>query len=273
MENTSCDGFVCEHGLCLYIEHCGKAYLLDTGASGLYCENAKRMGIDLSQVEVAFLSHAHYDHSGGYGAFFEQNDRAKVYLQRACKTQEYYKITDSRKTYIGIPREVFAQYSDRFEYVEGERELPDQVFVCPHTTKELHLRGKRAKMFGLREGQVHADDFSHEQTIVFEENGKLYLFNSCSHGGVENIIEEIKARFPGKEIRAFFGGFHMMGSRGTDTCNFTEEEVKQVGETLLKTSGAIFYTGHCTGKIAGAWLKEVMKDRLVPFYSGMEIEL
>ncbi|MDO5145664.1 MAG: MBL fold metallo-hydrolase [Eubacteriales bacterium] len=273
VENTSCGECAGEHGLSLYIEHEGKNYLIDTGATGLFSENAEKMGVDLAEIDEAFLSHAHYDHSGGFREFFAQNQKAKVYLQEACKKKYYYKITESAKKYIGIPADILDIYEDRFVYVDGYRKLGDGVFICPHTTPQLWERGRRAHMFGILDATITADDFAHEQTIVFEEKGGLYLFNSCSHGGVENVIEEIKAQFPGKVIKAFFGGFHMMGAKGVDSCNFTEEEVKQVGSTLLRTSGAVFYTGHCTGNVAGVWLKEVMGDRFKPFHSGMEVEV
>lgn len=44
--------------------------------------NAERMGIDLGQVDIVFLSHGHYDHSGGILKFFELNDHTKVYANQ-----------------------------------------------------------------------------------------------------------------------------------------------------------------------------------------------
>ena len=63
VENSSRCRLCAEHGLSVYIEYEGKTYLLDTGATALFAENAKELGIDLSKVDTAFLSHAHYDHS------------------------------------------------------------------------------------------------------------------------------------------------------------------------------------------------------------------
>ena len=60
-----------EWGLCVFIEHKGKKILLDTGASALFKENAKKLGVDLSTVDFAVLSHAHYDHADGMKDFFD----------------------------------------------------------------------------------------------------------------------------------------------------------------------------------------------------------
>ena len=96
VENSSRCRLCAEHGLSVYIEYEGKTYLLDTGATALFAENAKELGIDLSKVDTAFLSHAHYDHSGGFEEFFKENDKAAVYMQETsaenCFTGQKEKI-------------------------------------------------------------------------------------------------------------------------------------------------------------------------------------
>ena len=66
MENTTKkEDMLTEHGLSLYIETENHKILFDTGQSENFAINAERMGIDLSLVDIAFLSHGHYDHGGG----------------------------------------------------------------------------------------------------------------------------------------------------------------------------------------------------------------
>lgn len=272
-ENTGFGSFAGEHGLSLLVQEKRKNFLIDTGASALFAKNADKLGLDLAQVEAAFLSHAHYDHSGGFAAFFEQNTKAKVYLQKAAQAKCYFKIVGPVKKYIGIPRGLLEEYPERFVYVE-RAELPDYgISLLPHTTPNLVSRGKHAHMCYTCGSKTQDDDFAHEQTVVFHTEKGLVLFNSCSHGGIENIMEEVKAAFPDESICAFFGGFHMMGTGGTATCSFREETVKSVAAQLLASSDAVFYSGHCTGDIAFPWLKEVMGNRLAAMHVGMEINL
>lgn len=273
VENTSSDDFEGEHGLSFFVRHKGSDYLIDAGKSGLYLKNAWRMGIDLSDVDCAFLSHGHYDHSGGFEEFFKINHSAKVYLQEDCRRKDCYKIVDSRKKYIGIPESLLDSYEDRFSYVGGFGEIAEDVFICPHTTENLVLRAKRANMYALCDGELEVDDFSHEQSVVFREEDGLYVFNSCSHGGVENILDEIREFFPGEDIRAFFGGFHLMGADGVDSCSLSREEVMELGELLLKSCDATFFTGHCTGNAPLKWLREVLGERLVQIHTGMRVLL
>ena len=81
MDNLAGDGFIGEWGLSIWIDHEGRNLLLDTGSSGRFVENAKRMGVALETVQLGVLSHAHYDHANGMDAFFDVNDHARFYLR------------------------------------------------------------------------------------------------------------------------------------------------------------------------------------------------
>lgn len=273
IENTPGDELCAEHGLCLYVEYNGKKYLIDSGSSNLFATNASKMGTDLNQVDMAFLSHAHYDHSSGYPEFFRQNNHAKVYLQEASKNKQYFKIAGPIKKYIGIPEGMLEQYADRFEYVNGAAKIAEGIYIVPHSMDGILERAKHTHMCVVVDQKVQYDDFKHEQTVVFEEEDGLVCFNSCSHSGVDIVIAEVQKAFPDKKIKAYVGGFHMMGITGAASCSYSKEEVQEVANKLMKSSDARFLSGHCTGIIAFDWLKEVMGDRLEAFHSGKVIEV
>ena len=80
LENTASDCcMMTEHGLSLYIEAQGKKILFDMGQTDLFYKNALTLGIDLAEVDIAILSHGHYDHGGGLEKFLEINKKAPVY--------------------------------------------------------------------------------------------------------------------------------------------------------------------------------------------------
>ncbi|MBR5186300.1 MAG: hypothetical protein IKW19_08395, partial [Akkermansia sp.] len=57
-ENTAAsDKLVAEHGLSLLLETQSARILFDAGASSVFAENAAAMGINLSTVDFAVLSH------------------------------------------------------------------------------------------------------------------------------------------------------------------------------------------------------------------------
>lgn len=272
MENRAPEGLLCEHGLCVHISCKGRNYLLDTGSSDAFLNNAAALGIDLSQVDMGFLSHAHYDHSGGYRGFFSLNSHAPVYLQNAARGAFYYKIAGPVKKNIGIPDGILETYADRFCYVDGDQTLAPGVFLLSHHTPDLSVRGKKAHMYKRVGEKLSIDDFSHEQSIVFEAKDGLVVFNSCCHGGIENIIEEIQTAFPKKEILAIIGGFHLMGVTGTESCAFSEHEIRMLGRLLAESGVHKFYTGHCTGHPAFRILKEELPEKLEYFMTGTVLE-
>lgn len=89
-ENTATDErFGKEHGLSLYIQTSCQNILFDMGQTELFLENARKLNIDLGEVDVAVLSHGHYDHGGGLSAFMEINGKAKVYVSRYAFEPHY----------------------------------------------------------------------------------------------------------------------------------------------------------------------------------------
>ena len=65
VDNISNEKLAGEWGLSIYIEYDEKKILLDTGASGLFINNAKQLGVPIQEIEYAVLSHGHYDHGDG----------------------------------------------------------------------------------------------------------------------------------------------------------------------------------------------------------------
>ncbi|MDD2234946.1 MAG: MBL fold metallo-hydrolase [Desulfitobacteriaceae bacterium] len=69
-----------EHGLSLYIETKKHKILFDVGASELFLQNAKKLDVNITDVDILVISHGHYDHGGGLKVFLQENSAATVYL-------------------------------------------------------------------------------------------------------------------------------------------------------------------------------------------------
>lgn len=263
VDNIGNDELKGEWGLCIYIEYQDKKILLDAGASGLFLENAKKMNIPLEKLDYAVLSHAHYDHANGMKEFFQINDSAKFYLRDGCR-ENCYKKKWILKKYIGIPKGILEEYKDRIALASGDYTITEGVNLIPHKTKGLSLIGKSENMYLREGGRWRADDFSHEQSLVFDTPNGLVIFNSCSHGGADNIVNEVASTFPDKKILALVGGFHLY--------NKSEEVVRDFAKRLKATGVKHVYTGHCTGKEAYKILKEELGDVVGQLKVGLVME-
>ena len=252
-----------EWGLSIYIEYGEKTVLLDTGSSKLFLKNAKMLGKNIKKVDYAVISHAHYDHANGMKAFFEINDKAKFYLREGSKENCYGKRWIFHK-YIGLPRRILKNFSERIEFAAGDYELCPGVYLIPHKTDGLSEQGRINNLYIKDSNGYRFDDFKHEQSLVFETEEGLVIFNSCSHGGAEVIIREITETFSGKKIKAMIGGFHLFRR--------TEDEVRAFARKVLETGIEEIYTGHCTGEAAYKVLKEELGDRVHQLHVGLVIE-
>lgn len=263
IDNKTKNEWNAEWGLAVWVEYEGHKILLDAGTSGIFTENADSMGVDLSQVEFGVLSHAHYDHSDGLEAFFERNEDAVFYLRNTCAENCYSKKEGTELTYIGIKPGYLETFANRIRYVEGDYEVIPGVTLLPHKTKNLEAIGEHAGMYVKIRGQYHPDSYDHEQSLVFDTEKGLVIFNSCSHGGADNIIREVQETWPEKQIYALIGGLHLFRS--------TDGEVRDLAVRIRETGIQHVYTGHCTGDAAMEILKEELGDVVQEFYTGFEM--
>lgn len=265
IDNLPTDGFICEWGLAIHIEYQGKNYLLDSGSTGDFTKNAEILGIDLAKVDAGVLSHAHYDHSDGIPAFFAVNDHAKFHLRKNSAPNCYDRKQFKHNRYIGIKKTLLTDYKDRIAMVSGDYKLDEGVWLIPHKTPGLEKMGLKNGMYLRKNHKWVLDNYEHEQSLVFETEKGLVIFNSCSHGGADAIIREIKQTFPNQKIHAIIGGFHLYKS--------SDDFIRSLAKSMLDTGVELAVTGHCTGDHAYEVLKEEMGDRVRQMHTGMVIEI
>lgn len=265
IDNISKDELLKEWGLCIYIEDNDRKFLLDSGASNKFTQNAENLKIDLSKVDYAVLSHSHFDHANGIEAFFNLNKKAHFILRDKAIQKCYHHHFWFVNEYIGIKRKWLKKYSDRFDYVSGNYKIDEGVFLIPHYTPNLEEIAKRSKLYVKKGFRIVPDSFEHEQSLVFETEKGLVIFNSCCHGGVANIINEVSEIFPQKPVYAILGGFHLF--------RLSEDEVRAFAKQVSNAKIAHLVTGHCTGQRAFEILREELGEKVQQMYSGMEIEI
>ena len=239
-ENTSRKGLPYEHGLSLYIETEKHNILFDTGQTELFAKNAGTLGIDLGKVDIAVLSHGHYDHGGGLKKFLELNKTAPVYMSKYAFEPHY----NGTEKYIGL--DLSLKDSDRIVLTDGVTKLADglTLYSCNEKEKLCDLGS-----FGLNtkeNGAIVPDDFRHEHYLLIEENGRRVLISGCSHKGIVNIESWFKPD-------VLIGGFHLSKLELGD-------RLKMIAQRL-ETYGTTYYTCHCTGAEQYGFMKRYM-DRL-----------
>jgi len=260
-----------EFGLSLFIEVNGSKILFDMGASTAFADNAEALGIDISDVGVAVISHHHFDHGGGLERFLELNDRALVFLRQGPRVARYFKAFGVMKRSIGIDFDLLDRFPLRIEYVDEMRVVAPGVYLLTGIgSAHQRPRGNR-RLFMDAGGSLVPDPFDHELMMVIHDDDGMVVFSGCSHNGILNIIDAARAQFPRIPIKAVFGGFHLLGLPFYNSMAASRTEVQDIGwQVMEKVDGAV-YSGHCTGKKAFGVLSGVMGDKLKPFATGFSV--
>ena len=246
------DEIQAEHGLSLYIEAEGKKILFDMGQTNLFAENAAKLGVDLKKVDLAILSHGHYDHGGGMQRFLEINKQAPVYINRNA----FGEFFNGPEKYIGLDQKLVNEANIR--WTDNKEKLFETMQLLTYNQEKAIYPNYGQGLLQKDENGFQPDSFRHEQYLLIEENGKRILVSGCSHKGIVNLA--LWAR-PDVVV----GGFHLKKVE-------EEAELTVLADVLMKMN-IKFYTCHCTGKWQFEQLKKVMGSQLEYLHCGETIEI
>ena len=254
MENTAArEDLAFEHGLSLYVETCGKRILFDAGQTEAFADNAARLGVDLSQVDMAILSHGHYDHSGGLARFLRENDHAPVYMHCAAPDPHWH----GPEKNIGIDPALLA--TGRIILTGEEHDLGDGLQLRSCNGLPMAFAPSFGGLHVKRGGELLADDFRHEHYLLAEENGKRIVLSGCSHKGAMNVLTWL-------EPDVFIGGFHFV------KMDPAAPELTACAKAMAALD-CRYFTGHCTGEKQYETLKAVLGERIGYLSTGLSFEI
>lgn len=270
VENTGPSEFKIEHGLSLYIEFNDKKYLLDAGPSDSFFKNAHALSIDLGRVDKAVLSHGHYDHGDGFMVFLNQYKDKVVYGSKNI-FDDYYSGSGGSVHYIGLSSKL-KQMKNRFNTISKDTKIDEKIYLILDDVSNTKEIGVQKKLYKKVDDGLQPDNFNHELSLVFDTPKGLVICNSCSHAGLESIVDNIKKRL-NKPVYAYVGGLHMKSTKNhIETSSFTEEQIQNLCIFIEKNIQYVL-TGHCTGNVSYDLLKKYLKDRIDFLTTGKTIEI
>ncbi|MBO5951469.1 MAG: MBL fold metallo-hydrolase, partial [Bacteroidaceae bacterium] len=223
------------------------------------------LGLDIADVDIAVISHGHYDHGGGLKTFLQQNSKAPVYIHSKA-FEPHYSLKDEGLKYIGL--DTALQDNPRLKFCNKTTNInPGLVIFSDVVTKHQQPLGNRL-LFGP--GQDKNDVFADEQNLIITEGSNHILIAGCAHRGILNILESA-TKIIGVPPTHVFAGMHLIKS-GLDP---EEERVSicSLAEQLMAYKKTMFYTMHCTGTEQFCILKEKMHSQIEYLSSGKNIEL
>ncbi len=266
IENTpGAEGCVSLHGLSLYVETCRHRVLMDFGPSDETLRNAERLGVDLRDVDVAVLSHGHYDHSGGLLAFAEINRGAPIYMQRSATGENYaYDGLEKGHRYIGIDGRIAELPQVRF--LDGDFRIDEELDLFTVKSRKFPLPSTNRRIVRKTGDGFVQDDFSHEQCLYVRSGRSSALLSGCAHSGILNVMDAVAEKFGRERLPdVVVSGFHLMRKTG-----YEDGDMKEQDEIAarLKEFPCRFCTCHCTGVEPYDRMKSVMGAQLAYLHCG-----
>ncbi len=263
LENTSThSGIKSEHGLSLYIETSNKNILFDTGASSLFAENAEKLGIDLGKVDLAILSHGHYDHAGGLKTFLSLNKHAPLYIRKESFGPYYSQREDGEYHYIGIDTDLLN--NNRLILTGALTPIAEGISLFSKVEGSEFVPTGNQSLYRKEGDSYLPDSFTHEQYLLIEEGETKLLVSGCSHRGIVNIVKSAKEHLQTYPTHVI-GGFHLYNHRTGEPEK--PEALDAIAEILLATK-ARFSTCHCTGEENYRYLNTNMEDHIAYLAGG-----
>ncbi|MBW1798354.1 MAG: MBL fold metallo-hydrolase, partial [Deltaproteobacteria bacterium] len=133
--SISKSGFVGEHGFSLLIERDNKKYLFDTGPGMSLPLNLKVLNKNFKSLDKIFMSHGHYDHTGGLKWAIQQVGKVEVVAHPDIFSKHmvlHSQDTGEPPRYIGcqFSQQELEQLGATFTFIDTTREVsPGLWFV------------------------------------------------------------------------------------------------------------------------------------------------
>ena len=238
----------------------------------LWLDNARRLAIDLSKIEAVFLSHWHFDHSGGFPEVVAAITEARSAAGLARPLVDLHPNRPDQRgillpsgVMIMLPQEPTFDDIEQAggEIVSGDESHPlcDGFFFASGaiervTDYETGLVGHHS--FYGEDGEADPLIMDERFVAACVQGRGVTVLSACSHAGIVNACLSTKALFPDTPIDVVLGGYHLAGKTMEPRIEPTVRDLE------ARISPRLVAPGHCTGWRAKARLADTFAPGRYP---------
>lgn len=259
VENTAFQrGFLAEWGLCMLIETAEKMILLDSGASPhAVSHNARRLGLDLSRVDVWVLSHGHYDHTGGMTAVLgSMGKEIEIIAHPSVWDLKYAHRSDPEwYEYCGNPYkpDELERLGARFSYSAEPTWITEDIVTSGEESMTTDFEAPDKILRLKKDGKYVPDTVMDDQSIYIRTNLGLIVVAGCAHRGIINVIRHGVELTKMDKVYLVVGGTHLFSA--------PQEQLEKTIEAFRTLGVEWIGVSHCTGLKQAARLYQEFGDR------------
>ena len=208
------------HGISLLLEIYGSDYqkniLFDVSqSSDAILHNMKILNISPGIVDLIFLSHCHWDHTGGLFGMVKAIQKEDLPIVGHSTLFRPHYILEPHTRHIGIPKESYSEALgklSRLVLIDTSFSLMPGVISTGEVKREVPFeKTTTLRTFEEKHGSLVPDGIKDDLSLVIkiEEKG-LVVVTGCSHSGIVNIVQQAIRLTGEKKIHAIVGGLHLI---------------------------------------------------------------
>ena len=259
-----------EHGFSAFIETDQGNYLFDTGSGRSVIKNSLELSKDLRSIKNIFLSHGHYDHSGGLPEVLKLRGKVDVHAHPHIFLDRVHVIKEDGKEtrrFVGLPfkRSYLESLGANFILNKDFIEIEKGIFLTGEVPRKTSFEKPDPRLFSEIDGKTNLDIFSDDQSLILNTEKGLILILGCAHSGMINIINHVIHKTGEEKFFAILGGTHL----DFLTPEQLEESIKALKKIHIEKIGAC----HCTGMRAAFRLHQEFGERFFYGHVGSTLEI
>jgi len=259
-----------EHGFSAFIETEGGNYLFDTGTGHSVVANSLVLDRDLKTVRKIFLSHGHYDHTGGLPEVLKLRGKVDVHAHPYVFLDRIHVIKENEKEttkFVGLPykqkylQSLGANFIFNTDFIEVEK----GIFLTGEVPRKTSFEKPDPTLLTEIDGKTSLDIFSDDQSLILETEKGLVVILGCAHSGIINILNHVINKTGKEKFYAILGGTHL---------DFlTPEQLEETIKALMKMKIERIGASHCTGMRAAFRLCQEFGERFFYGHVGSVLEI
>ena len=270
MDNTVPNGakhsFLGEHGLSLFIETEKSRILLDAGQSSAVVNNLSLLGISPATLDMAILSHGHYDHAGGFYSVLQHAKKTIPFYAHPNIFTPRFSVAGGGRKYVGIPytKDQLTTLGADWRFIDEPTMLAPDLWLSgpvPHVTE--YEQGD-VKLVVEHDGCDCQDGIVDDMALYHVNGSDMVVISGCTHSGLVNTVRHGFAVTGATRLVGWIGGTHL-GPVG-------EDQQAETIDALAAWRPNFVAANHCTGFPMMSALREKFGSKFIAAFVGTVIE-